>query len=358
MNAPDPGSPAYADTTEISDLAQLPAKPVISVYMLAYRHEHFIAEAIDGVIAQQCNFPIELIIGEDCSPDRTREIALDYQRRHPQLVRVLTSEKNVGASANARRCQLACRGSLTAFCEGDDYWTDPLKLQLQADYLREHPDAGAVHSDFDHVLFRSGGYRTMRSFQRRTRERIPQGDIFPQLLSGNFIQTCTLCVRTELVRDYRSSGLSIDRYPVGDWPLCLYISARTRIGYLNRSTAVYRKVPGSAMNSGDLARLQLVTKYKIIIDDICDHFHVDPASKDSAYTSLNYQLLKLAFLANDNPAFENSYLWLQGSAPTFHSRQRELLHFAMRMNAIRRLLGWLIVLRRRLNETSRYRSLR
>src|SRR5690606_34799591 len=99
---------------EISDSDLLADNPLVSVCMLAYGHEDFIDGAIEGVAAQQCNFPIELIIGDDRSPDRTSEIVLDYQKRYPGLVRILTSDKNVGAYANARRCLLATRGKYIA----------------------------------------------------------------------------------------------------------------------------------------------------------------------------------------------------------------------------------------------------
>ena len=89
---------------------------------------------------QQVKFPIELIIAEDCSTDGTRAICQRYAEEYPDLIRLITSESNVGAIANERRAMLAARGKYIAFCEGDDYWTDPLKLQKQVDFLESHPD--------------------------------------------------------------------------------------------------------------------------------------------------------------------------------------------------------------------------
>ena len=89
---------------------------------------------------QQVNFPIELIIAEDCSTDGTRAICQQYAEQYPDLIRLITSDSNVGAIANERRAMLAARGKYIAFCEGDDYWTDPLKLQKQVDFLESHPD--------------------------------------------------------------------------------------------------------------------------------------------------------------------------------------------------------------------------
>jgi glycosyltransferase involved in cell wall biosynthesis len=110
---------------EISDPAVLAAQPLVSVLMLAYRHEPFIAAAIQSVVDQRMNFPVELVIAEDCSPDGTLKIALEYQRRYPNLIRVLTDDRNVGMHANAqlhcnvRRRRLLVRSNQTGTPDGD-----------------------------------------------------------------------------------------------------------------------------------------------------------------------------------------------------------------------------------------------
>ena len=114
--------------------------PLLSIVTITYNHEPFIAKTIEGVLMQQVNFRIELIIAEDCSTDGTRAICQQYAEQYPALIRLITSESNVGAIANERRAMQAARGKYIAFCEGDDYWTDPLKLQKQVDFLESHPD--------------------------------------------------------------------------------------------------------------------------------------------------------------------------------------------------------------------------
>lgn len=344
--------------TEVSDPALLEKHPVVSVLMLAYNHGAYLAQAIEGVLTQQVDFPIELLIGEDCSTDDTRAIALHYQMAHPQTIRVISASHNVGMQRNSQRLIEASRGSLIAFCEGDDYWTDPQKLQIQVRYLRAHPEVGAVHSDFDHVLSRGGQWRALSRFQRRTRGEIPEGAIFEALLAGNFIQTCTLCVRAELAREYLASELPTDSYAVGDWPLCLYISARHNIGYLDRSMAAYRRVPGSAMQGGDRKRLSMVASYALIIDHMCAHFGTPPSVKRAARTSLYFSLSKLAFLADDLPTFEKCDQWLRANAPLLHTRKRRLLYWAMKRGTARAFVMHLIMLRRHFNEMLRYRSIR
>ena len=112
----------------------------VSVFMMAYNHEKYISEAIDGVLMQKTNFDFDIVIGEDCSTDNTRQIVLDYQQQYPGKVKLLLHEKNIGAMANQMAVFNACKGKYIAMCEGDDYWTDPYKLQKQVDFLEANED--------------------------------------------------------------------------------------------------------------------------------------------------------------------------------------------------------------------------
>lgn len=133
-------NPSVQHEFEASDPARLVARPEVSVGIITYNHERYLARAVESVLEQKTDFPFEIIIYEDCSTDRTREIALDFQRRHPETIRVLYSRANVGMGENVRRGIAACRGRYTAGCEGDDFWSDPLKLQKQFDALEAHPE--------------------------------------------------------------------------------------------------------------------------------------------------------------------------------------------------------------------------
>ncbi|MBI4315421.1 MAG: glycosyltransferase, partial [Chloroflexi bacterium] len=114
--------------------------PLVSVRTVTYNHEGFIARCLEGILMQRTSFPFEVVVGEDCSTDRTREIVLAYAAEFPDKIRVITSERNVGGARNAVRVQQACRGKYQAFCEGDDYWVDPLKLQKQVNFMETHPE--------------------------------------------------------------------------------------------------------------------------------------------------------------------------------------------------------------------------
>lgn len=119
--------------------------PRVSVCMIAYKHEKYIRQAIESILSQDVDFPIELVIGDDCSPDGTAAICEEFAARDPR-VRVLPHERNLGVMPNFSRTLLACRGEYIAVCEGDDYWTDQCKLRKQVRRLETHTDySGSTH---------------------------------------------------------------------------------------------------------------------------------------------------------------------------------------------------------------------
>ena len=120
--------------------------PLVSVCMTTYNHEPYIAEAIESVLAQQTSFGVELVVGEDCSTDRTAAICREYAAKYPDRIRLVTSPENVGWRANYRRTFEACRGKYVAYLDGDDWWCDPRKLQMQADLMESDPGCGMCYT--------------------------------------------------------------------------------------------------------------------------------------------------------------------------------------------------------------------
>lgn len=114
--------------------------PLLSVCLITYNHVNYIKQAIDGVLMQKVDFAWELIIADDFSTDGTREIVLEYKNKYPDLIKLILQEKNVGAVQNFIDLITAPKSKYIAYFEGDDYWTDPLKLQKQVDFLETNPD--------------------------------------------------------------------------------------------------------------------------------------------------------------------------------------------------------------------------
>jgi glycosyltransferase involved in cell wall biosynthesis len=210
----------------------------VAVYMITYNHESYISQAIESIINQKTNFDFKLFIGEDCSTDRTREICLKYKVTYPQLIELILQEENIGAKANAMLTFDACfnYGDYVALCEGDDYWTDPYKLQKQVDFLEANPDfAICFHPVFE--------LTENNSFSRETFNTSEKEEVYTieDLARGNFIHTPSVVFRNGLLPDLPTWFKII---PVGDYPMHMLNAKKGKIKYLPDTMAVYRKHNG------------------------------------------------------------------------------------------------------------------
>ena len=296
------------ETIEISDPAALVDQPLVSVYMLAYRHERFIARAIEGVVAQQCDFPFELIIGEDCSPDRTGEIVREYQRRYPHLIRILTSAANVGAHANGKRCRLACRGEYVAICEGDDFWHHPRKLALQVATMQRDSAISLCHTDIDHQL----GRFTLHSVNAlRKPKHIAQGpDAYTSLLLEWTPTTATTLYKRGVLEAFERSQFNRADWPFGDYNKALFASVHGTIAYLPVSTATWTQNHGSATNSGFQARLRMGRALADCREFFMEHYPLPPDMVVRVREVGHRRIMSDAFVAGDEKLYRHSWEWL------------------------------------------------
>ncbi len=211
-------------------------EPLVSVCMITYNHEDYISQAIEGVLMQQTNFPIELVIGEDCSTDRTRDICLEYQKKYPNIIRLLLPEKNIGMVHNFIITLTACKGKYVALCEGDDYWTDLKKLQKQINFL----ETNSIYSACCHNV------KVIDQIKKNNYSMWPwneERDFFLQDLAlSNKISTLSLVFRNnqdnnfflhEVFKNYPNS-------PIGDYILNLYLAKKGKIKYFPQEMGVYR----------------------------------------------------------------------------------------------------------------------
>lgn len=217
---------------EISDPQALPRHPMVSVHMITYNHEPYIAEAIEGVLGQKTDFPIELIIGEDCSTDNTRAIVLEYQRQYPQLIRVLVPSRNVGMQVNGRRVLDACRGAFVAFCEGDDYWIDPKKLEKQVAFMERNPNLSMTFHAA-RIVYADGSGRS-QTHRYRGRSKVSPKEVV--LGGGSFYPTCSAMFRRAVFDDY---PVFLRTAPVGDAMMALNAIMKGDVGYIDEIMAVY-----------------------------------------------------------------------------------------------------------------------
>lgn len=203
----------------------------VSIIMITYNHEKYIAQAIEGVMMQKTNFPIELIIGEDCSSDHTREVCIAYQEKYPEIIKLNLPEQNLGVNKNFLEIIKIAKGKYIALCEGDDYWTDPMKLQKQIDFLEANKDYS--------LCFHNCIIKSMEQNEEWIFHKDPLQDTYEtkDILREWFIPTASIVYRN--FDDFKFPEWFI-HCQSGDIPLLLLLSVRGKFKYINEPMSVYR----------------------------------------------------------------------------------------------------------------------
>lgn len=207
---------------------------MVSVSCITYNHENYIAEAIEGFIMQKTNFPFEILIHDDASTDRTPEIIQSYAPKYPDLIKPIYQTENQYSKGIKPALKFnfpRAKGKYIAICEGDDYWTDPYKLQKQVDFLDSNPG----HSVCFHLAYRLD-HATGKKTIQKIRKVKPSYDL-SDLLRGNFIPTASIMFRRSFLVDL-PDWFSVA--PAGDWMLLVLLAQHGKIGFINQAMSVYR----------------------------------------------------------------------------------------------------------------------
>ena len=203
--------------------------PMVSICMITYNHEAFIKQAIEGVLIQKCNFSFELVIGEDYSTDKTLEICQEFSKNYNQI-RLLPSISNLGMMPNFIRTINECKGKYIALCEGDDYWTDPLKLQKQVDFLEANEDFAIC---FHPIKIWQNG-KIKKDF---ITPEVNDVTTITDLAKGNYIHTPSVIFRNKLFDQFPNE---FRESPAGDYFLHMLNARYGKIKKLHDIMAVYR----------------------------------------------------------------------------------------------------------------------
>lgn len=211
--------------------------PLVSICCATYNHEKYLAQAMESFLMQKVSFPIEIIIGDDCSTDGTPQIVQDYAGRFPQLVRVIASDANVGVSQNAFRIRSAARGKYIALCEGDDYWTDPHKLQKQVDFLEENPEFTVS----GHWVKNVDGSGELLEKQVFTGEKCPEEFGVEHAVQGTPTHMNSWVFRTSALRSIPQQKMDLVlKLPAHDEPLLLLLLAQGKGFCFHETMGVWR----------------------------------------------------------------------------------------------------------------------
>jgi len=274
--------------------------PIVSVVMITYNHEAYIEESINGVLIQECDFPVELIIADDCSPDDTESIVRNIIQAHPNgdWIRYTRHKENKGMMPNFIWALQQAQGKYIALCEGDDYWIDPLKLKKQVDFLEAHPEYSFSFHDCE-ILNQNTGQKTLRVGNRIIDEN---PDLKSVILENN-APTASI-----VFKNINWNKLPDWLYKIvkGDYGLVVLIAEQGKGKYFKEPMSVYRVHEGGVWSSQNQ---EYTYKYDIVFYDYLKEYFKDKEVRKiiklkTNYTKANYGI----YLIRNHFLFKG--LWL------------------------------------------------
>jgi len=235
--------------------------PTVSIVVATYNHEKYLAQAFDGFLMQSTNFKVEIMVNDDASTDQTKSVIESYVKKYPTLILPFYQIENQYSKGKKPWFHVlfpAARGKYVATCEGDDFWTDPLKLQKQVDFL-EANDGYNLCAHNVNVLTNNSVLNIHPG--------LVQKDLFLENIlfdmGYNFIPTCSIVFRNNII-DFVDFGFFTD---FGDWPLLYLLSKNSKLKFFEDNMGSYRKHDGGYTNINKESMLLKIIKfyYKILI---------------------------------------------------------------------------------------------
>ena len=217
------------------------SQPLVSVCIQTYQHANYIKQCLEGILMQKTTFPFEILLGEDNSTDGTREICLEYAKKYPKKIRLFLHARENNIKINGQPTGrfnfvynlFIAKGKYIALCEGDDYWTDPLKLQKQVDFLEANPEFSICYHNVD--ILNDNNLRP--SFLNRSKNTVFS---INDLANSNLIHTPSVVYRNLLI----DLPNWLNKSPVGDYPLHMLHAEKGKIFCIAETMGVYRENVG------------------------------------------------------------------------------------------------------------------
>lgn len=224
--------------------------PTVSICCTTYNHEPYIAEAIDGFLMQETDFPFEILIRDDCSTDKTASIVKEYADKYPNLIKPVFEKENTFSKGVKPMPQLykIAKGKYIALCEGDDYWTDPLKLMMQVNFLENNLDYMMCFTSSEN--YDQSKKTVIRQFPNYLEDK---DYTLIEIFKSNITNTCTV-----MYRNINMEFPSIfQTFALGDWPTHILYAQQGKIRYIAKNTAIYRvHIGGIWTSSQDITKIE------------------------------------------------------------------------------------------------------
>lgn len=260
--------------------------PKVSVIVCSYNRKNTLIATLDSVLSQNCDFPYEIIIGDDASDSGTREILLNYKKQNPSTIVLLFHERNIGLGGNWASCVQLCRGEYIAGCDNDDFWHNPDKLSLQVSFLEKNLDYGMAHTNYIEL-----NRKTNVAITRTINNTTYQQDLIKEIFYGNF-KCCNSSViyRKSIIEKYVPLDDYIKhKFPLQDWNTWICIANFTKFHCLPNITTTVGIEDGSITRPIDFNVLQQrFAKEKFMFHYLCNKFPDDLAFIEKEYDSYMY----------------------------------------------------------------------
>jgi glycosyltransferase involved in cell wall biosynthesis len=268
---------------------------MIDVLIVTYNQEKTILQAVESVLRQKTNFPVRIIIGDDCSTDQTIPICEALAKNFKNQIKLIKSTVNLGLIANYKSVFNALEAKYFAILEGDDYWLHDFKLQKQYDFLENNESYGLIHAGFN--ILTNG---VISSYKPPSQIKM-EGDIFKDLIKSNFIGPLTVCGRKSILEKNVDFDFLIENgYKTIDYYLWIEFAINSKVGYLDEKVAVYRKETGSVSIPTDFSKYEAFMKSIITM---LKHFEVkysiDKKLIINSINTINYDLFLKAIQYNN-----------------------------------------------------------
>lgn len=247
--------------------------PLLAIRCLAYNHEPYIRQCLEGFVMQKTDFSFIAIVHDDASTDNTADIIREYAEKYPDIIKPIYETENQyskhdGSLGRIMNAAIPENVKYVAMCEGDDYWTDPLKLQKQVDFLESNPEFGMVYGKVHTWLQEENKFG--KSFGKKAHT-------FEELVRYNTIPTLTVVLKYNLQQQYLDEIDPVTKnWKMGDYPMWLYISKVSKIGFIDEYLGTYRINTVSASHFKDrIGRLKFQMSALEIAAYMCNRFCVD-----------------------------------------------------------------------------------
>jgi len=284
----------------------------VAVCVVTYNQEKYIAQALDSILFQNADFEIVTFIGNDCSTDKTLSICLDYQKKYPENIRIITPKHNAGTVANTfavfrEILKEKEKYKYIAMLDGDDYWNDKFKLQKQIDFLENNLDYGLIHTQ---VAILNNQSEVV--YYAKHKNSVPVGYIFPKSLELA-MANCTVVIKTELLEYVDMATIENLGLLSCDYITNVIISKWSKVGFIDEITAVWRRNITSVSSPKQLEKSLKYIDHEInsgkYLSSLFPEIYPFTKSEQERYIARrkmeialelgNYQLAKETFESND-----------------------------------------------------------